>query len=493
MDILFIHPGNQRRIYQDLANQYTAIATPSWTTLLAGGVREQDISATIYDVNVEGWDEKTPRELYEKFNPDLTVILVYGHTPSASTQTMPAALMITRDIKSYNHDIVLAMGGLHPSALPERTLRECEADYVIQGEGLYTIPALYRYLKGKTAIKNVPGLWYWDGDDVAHTAPAGVCMNLDEELPGYTWDLLPDLSRYRAHNMHCFQDFDKSQRDDFADVRSNYVALNTSLGCPYNCHYCCINALFGKPGIRYWSVERVMEWFDELHRRGVRHIRLDDELFILSPKRVEAICDRLIDRGYDFNLWVYGRVDTIRPGILKKMKLAGFNWICLGIESANEKVRNDVNKKISRDVPEVVKMIQEHGIYVLGNYIFGLPEDDMATMEETLQQAMSINCEFANFYVALPYPGSGLYDDAMRDGLRYDDWAAFSQHSYETSPLPTRYLAPREVLAFRDEAFIRYHENNCYLSLVERRFSSKVRSHIEEMLKVKIRRRLLEE
>jgi len=493
VDILFIHPGNQKRIYQDLSKQYTAIATPAWTCLLAGGAQQKGFSAAIYDVNVEGWDEKMPGELMEKYKPGLVVMMVYGHTPSASTQTMPAGLIIARDIKKHNKDIPLALGGLHASALPERTLKESVADYIIQGEGVYTIPALAEYLQGTRDLNNVPGLWYWKGEIATQTTPPTVCQNLDADLPYYAWDLLPEFTRYRAHNMHCFQDFNNSDRDDFADVRSPYAALNTSLGCPYSCHYCCINALFGKPGIRYWSETTVISWFEYLHQKGVRNVRLDDELFILHPKRVEKICDMLIERKYDFNIWVYGRVDTIRVELLKKMKQAGFNWICLGIESANENVRNDVGKCIKKDVPEIVKMIQDQDIYVLGNYIFGLPEDNFDTMEQTLQQAMDINCEFANFYVALPYPGSALYLDAIRDGLKYDEWDAFSQHSYDTVPLPTRYLQPRDVLQFRDEAFMRYHNNSRYLSLLEKRFGDSVRHHIEEMLKVRIRRRLLEE
>ncbi|MBI5741896.1 MAG: B12-binding domain-containing radical SAM protein [Nitrospirae bacterium] len=493
-DVLFIHPGDHKKTYQDLSKEFTAVATPAWTLLLADYTRRKGYTTAIYDVNVEGWDENEANRLLSNYNPGLVVLMVYGHNPSASTQTMPAAGRIAADIKRYNRDVPIAMGGTHPSALPERTIMEEDVDYVIQGEGAYTVEGLLRCMKGKGDIKNVKGLWYRGAGGASFTSPAELINNPDEELENYAWDLLPDIRNYRAHNMHCFQDFEKSGKDDFSDVRTPYVAMNTSLGCPYSCSYCCINAVFGKPGIRYWSLERVMSWIDTLvNRYGVRNIRLDDELFLLSPARIERFCDLITERGYDLNFWVYGRVDTIRESLLKKLKKAGVNWICLGIESANEKVRQDVNKNIRRDVKHTVQMIQSHDIYVLGNYMFGLPEDNMDTMRETLEQAMDLNCEFVNFYTVMAFPGSGLYETACGNkwGLP-ESWGGFSQHGYDTQPLPTKYLPAGDVLKFRDEAFYKYYSNPEYQGMIGNKFGGRVKRHIEKMLDIKIRRRLIE-
>jgi anaerobic magnesium-protoporphyrin IX monomethyl ester cyclase len=492
-DILFIHPGNHKKNYQDLANEYTAIATPSWTSLLAGSLRSQGIATAVYDVNVDGWDDETAGQVVSASKPRAVVIMVYGHNPSASTQTMPAAGAIARSLKKYNKDIPILMGGTHPSALPQRTLREEAVDYVIQGEAAISLREFAGFLDNKRDLKDVPGLWYKLGAEPVFSGPAPIVEDLDAVLGDYAWDLLPPLDKYRAHTMNCFQDFEKSLQDDFVDVRSPYVAMNTSLGCPYNCDYCCINALFGKPRIRYWSLEKVLSWLDELVKRyRVRNIRFDDELFILSQQRIERFCEMIIERGYDLNLWVYGRVDTVKPALLAKMKRAGINWICLGIESANEKVRSNVNKNIRGDVRDTVKAIQAHEIYVLGNYMFGLPQDSQATMEETMRQAMELNCEFVNFYSVMAYPGSRLYGRAEKQGLVPKNWECFSQHSYETQPLPTDHVAAADVLKFRDEAFYRYFSSPGYLAMMSRRFGSKVRRHLEKMIEIKIKRKLLE-
>ena len=492
-DILFIHPGNHKGNYQGLAREFTAIATPAWTLLLANYIRNKGYSTAIYDVNVNGWNENTAKEIIAQYNPCLVTIMVYGHNPSSSTQTMPSAGKIANDIKDYNKDIQILMGGIHPSALPELTIKTESIDFVAQGEGAYTIEGLLLYFKGKRNINNVKGLWYKNNESVQFTIPAPIISDLDTELDGYAWDLLPDLSNYRAHNMHCFQNFEMSARDDFSDVKTPYVAMNTSLGCPYSCHYCCINAIFGKPGIRYWSLEKVVSWIDTLvSKYGIRDIRFDDELFILSTQRVERFCDLIIERDYNLNIWVYGRVDTIKESILIKLKEAGINWICLGIESANEKVRSNVNKSIKKNIKDIVEKIQANDIYVLGNYMFGLPEDNMETMNETLDQAIELNCEFVNFYTVMAYPGSELYEWASRkNGYLPESWTGFAQLGYDTQPLPTKYLQAKKVLRFRDEAFSKYYSNPGYMEMLERKFGNKARKHMEKMLDINVKRRIL--
>ncbi|HPC58643.1 MAG TPA: cobalamin B12-binding domain-containing protein, partial [Kiritimatiellia bacterium] len=114
LDILFINPGNQKAIYQDLALEFTALDVPVWACLLAESIRRQGRSVQIHDMNIQGWDDATrDRLLAEK--PRLVVVMVYGHHPSASTQTMPVVRPLLQDLKAAAPDIPLAIGGTHPS------------------------------------------------------------------------------------------------------------------------------------------------------------------------------------------------------------------------------------------------------------------------------------------------------------------------------------------------------------------------------------------
>ena len=181
----------------------------------------------------------------------------------------------------------------------------------------------------------------------------------------------------------------------------------------------------------------------------MRNIKFADEMFVLNQRHVLGICDLIIERGYDLNIWAYARVDTVNDSMLDKLKRAGFNWLALGIEAADERVLTDVDKRYQvGEVYDTVRQIKGAGINIIGNYIFGLPEDTHETMQRTLDLALDLNCEFANFYSAMAYPGSPLYEQAVRNGWRLPDtWSGYSQHAVDTLPLPTRHLSAGEVLA----------------------------------------------
>ena len=135
-------------------------------------------------------------------------------------------------------------------------------------------------------------------------------------------------------------------------------------------------------------------------------------------------------------------------------------------------------------------MTHEAGIYIVGNFIFGLPQDNKETMQETLDLAIELNCEYTNFYVAMAYPGSGLYEEALKEGVPLPKtWLGFAQFSEETFPLPTRYCTSAEVLRFRDMAFQQFHSNPAYLAMIRQKFGVKTEEHIRQMLQYKIQRK----
>jgi anaerobic magnesium-protoporphyrin IX monomethyl ester cyclase len=484
-DIVIINPGDRRQVYQGLGNDLAGIEPPFWAAVMAAYLRNNGFSVIIIDSNAENITPHETALRVNELNPLLSAVIVYGSQPSASTQNMTIAGNICKALKEKTSSKV-AIGGLHPSALPERTLKEEDVDFVIEGEGPFTLISLIRNLKeGDYDYPSVPGLWYWDNEVIKNNPRAPLIDNLDEVLPIAAWDLLP-MDKYRAHNWHCFDDIDN---------RMPYGAIYTSLGCPYSCVFCCINTPFGKPGIRYRSPELVVEEIGVLVRNyGIKNIKIVDELFVLNEKHYMTIVDLLLKKSYDLNFWVYARVDTVKPENLKRMKKAGINWLALGIESANSDVRDGAEKKMRvRDIKRVVEAIQDAGIRVIGNYIFGLPDDNMGTMKETLDMAMDLNCEFVNFYCAMAYPGSKLYDIAVKEGWELPkEWHGFSQHSYEMLPLPTKHISAKEVLKFRDDAFHKYFENPDYLSMIEHKFGSPVKEHIQEMTTTRLKRKILD-
>jgi radical SAM superfamily enzyme YgiQ (UPF0313 family) len=469
-----------------LGTSLAAIEPPVWAGLLATFVRNRGFSVQILDAAPEDLGPEEIAKRWVEMGPLLTAVVVYGSQPSASTQIMPAAGAVCTAIKQQCAEAKLLLIGGHMAALPELTLREGAADFVCTGEGPYTVLELLQALKGgrEEDLQNVKGLWYWEGKNIRANPPAPLVMNLDQEMPEVAWDLLP-MEKYRAHNWHCFGHLE----------REPYASFYTTLGCPYHCTFCCIQAPFKegekvlgfKPTVnsyRRWSPKSVVAQLDKLvNTYGVRNIKITDEMFVLNRNHVDEICDLIIQRGYDLNIWAYARVDTIRESGLDKLKQAGFNWLAFGIEAGNEEVRQDINKAFKQDeIYKIIESVRRAGINVIANFIFGLPEDDLDSMQASLDMALELNCEFANFYSAMAYPGSQLYTQALKKGWPLPEkWTGYSQHSVDTLPLPTKYLSGSEVLRFRDHAFHAYFNSPRYLDMITRKFGPETAQHIHEM------------
>lgn len=486
LDVLLINPSGREQTYQDLGRSLTAVEPPLWCRLIAGYVRDRGYSVEIIDAEAEGWASEKVAEEVVRRRPCLVGMVVFGHQPSASTQQMAAARPACRAIKEAAPYLPVIIVGGHVAALPERTLSEEAVDFACNSEGPVTIHELLDILRAPRPhdFAKVQGLVWRDGETIRNNPAPPLIKDIDEDLHGNTWDLLP-MAKYRAHNWQCFGDL---------TARQPYASIYTSLGCPYKCTFCCINAPFGTNRYRMRSAKAVAEEIDLLHNKyGVRTIKIIDEMFVLNERHVLALCDELITRNYGLNIWAYARVDTVKPHMLRKLRQAGIRWLALGIESGSEHVRDGAEKSFSQaEIIEVVRQIQAADINVIGNFIFGLPDDDDETMQQTLELALELNCEFANFYSAMAYPGSPLYRTALDNGWKLpDSWSGFSQHSYDCLPLPTEKVSAATVLRFRDEAFGRYFSSKRYLDMVAQKFGWETRRHVESMAKLKLQRRLL--
>ncbi len=493
LDLVLVNPSSRQKVYQGLGRELAAIEPPVWAGLMASFVRAKGYRVAVIDAEAERLTAEEAGLRVADMKGTLAAVAVYGHQPSASTQVMPGAGVVCAAIKEQAADQKVMLLGGHVAALPERTLREEACDFVSRGEGLYTLIDLIDALNAVNPDwGQVRDLGYRDGDEIRFTQPAALVVDLDHEIPGIAWDLLP-MTKYRAHNWHCLGHL----------RRTPYAAIYTTLGCPYKCTFCCIQAPFksgeaelgykaGTNSYRFWSPENIVGQLEILASQyGVSNVKFADEMFVLNRKHVERICDLIIERGLQLNIWAYARVDTIKDGMLEKLKKAGFNWLALGIEAANEKVRTDVQKGFDQeDIFATLKKVSEAGIYVIGNFIFGLPEDNHETMRQTLDLAQELNCEFANFYSTMAYPGSQLYQLALAKGWKLPEtWGGYSQHSVDTLPLPTNHLTASEVLRFRDHAFKAYFSSPRYLQMVERKFGKETVEHIRMMSSFRLARK----
>lgn len=507
-DVTFVHPAAAHETYGSLATDLTAVEPPAWLRMCAAYARDRGYAVSVIDQEAEALTSLEVAERVRRTAPRLVVVCVYGHQPSASTQQMPAARAVAQAINDLAPSSIILFVGGHVSALPERTLSEEPCDYACVGEGPVTIDGLLRDMLRQHPLltsDEIPGLVQWHSNPLTpnplvETGVYAACNPRASDLPmaalhGRAWDLLP-MDRYRAHVWQCLD----------GTPRAPYASIVTSLGCPHRCDFCCINAPFEGHRYRTRDPAEVVAEVAHLYRAyGVRTFKIVDELFILNKAHYRAVAEGLTATGFahELSLWAYARPDTVDPTDLDLLARAGIRWLALGIEAASPTVRLGAAKALRGDnhaggdgndsVRRTVAAIRAAGINVISNYIFGLEDDTAETMHATLALAQELNTEWANFYSAMPYPGSPLYARVAR--TRPEDlpssWAAYSQHAAQTVPLRNAHLTAAEILAFRDRAHATYFSSPRYVAMLRKKFGHAAVMTVERMLSHRLERDLL--
>ena len=240
MDVLFIAPGNSQGIYQDLAEDYAAIEPPTWALLLAQSCRSIGLNVALCDANAERLKAEYVHRRIQREQPRLICFVVYGQNVNAGTVSMSGATYLSNYLKEQKVDIPICYIGSHVQALPVKTLQdESSIDFAFTNEGVY---ALRNVLALKTinneGLATTKGVVWRNDGQITMNPPERVVPadRMDEDLPGYAWDLLPfdkaPLDLYRAPLWHA--EYDQAKR-------SPYAAIQTSLGCQFGCEFCMIN------------------------------------------------------------------------------------------------------------------------------------------------------------------------------------------------------------------------------------------------------------
>lgn len=498
LDILFVHPSSAHN-FQGLRSKYSAIEPPTWSLLLAQSVRSVGYGAAILDCEAEGLG------LYESalrigtvYKPRLACFVVYGSEPNQGTSRMAGAAPLLETVKRIYPEVKTCLVGSYAQACPLEALSLSGVDFVLTNEGVYALRNLLA--TDLVEMEGVKGVAYCGSFGQPCLNPPETTVpqsRMDVDLPGYAWDLLPKMGLYRSH--FWFGQYDHAKC-------TPYAALYTSLGCPYKCSFCMINSInrdsndanwtsADSAGIRYFNPYQIVRELEYLHANGVMNIRFSDEMFFLKRHHYEPLLKMIQNRFRDeLNLWAYARVDTVKPDMLSLFRQAGVRWLCLGIESGNQTVRREVTKGSYEevDVRRVVKEVEDAGIEVIANYIFGLPKDTHETMEETLDLSIELNTAMWNAYPCMALPGTPLHQDAKRDGIPLPDtFSGYGFYSYDCLPLPTKTLTAAEVLRFRDEAFVKYWDRPEFTALLTRRFGPDAARNVANLLTVKLPRKIL--
>jgi anaerobic magnesium-protoporphyrin IX monomethyl ester cyclase len=211
LDVLLINPNNSKGIYQELSSNYSAIETPTWSLLLAESCRSIGFKVAILDTTAEQLsDEESYKKILE-YKPRLICFVVYGQNVNAGTTNMSGAVRLSNYLKKKKIETLISFIGSHVQSLPTQTIKdEKSIDFVFTNEGVYSLREILSLKKiSLKTIQNTKGICFLKNNKPFMTPPQKIVPQdkMDEDLPGYAWDLLPYKSKpldlYRVPNVAC--------------------------------------------------------------------------------------------------------------------------------------------------------------------------------------------------------------------------------------------------------------------------------------------------
>ena len=290
------------------------------------------------------------------------------------------------------------LGGNHASAEDPKTLLQKNQfiDFVLFGEADYTVLELCNFLEaGRTDYENIAGLAYRKEGVACVNAKRAFIDNIDE-IPQPVWDLV-DMNKYSVSN--------------FIWRGKGAVPLMTSRGCPTFCIFCATSQVNGRR-FRAQSAERIVSDIEHLIKTyNTKYIVFVDDIFTINKERIRRFCELMIEKNIKINWFCLARVNTVDKDLLSIMKKAGCNWIEYGVETGDEQIMKTLRKGITiQQAVDSFKMTKDAGIKVFGTFMFGHPGETKETIEKTIQLAIGLNPDLAQFSVVSPLPGTELWE-----------------------------------------------------------------------------------
>ena len=405
--ILLVYPPV--KIYDYEIRNY---APPLGLAYLAA-VIEQDYDVKILDCVIEGKEHKEGGMLRLGLTDEEINIIIRNYNPDVVgisclySNQVTMTYRIADIIKKFNKKITVVVGGAHASALPEEVLMQSKhkIDYVVIGEGEQTFSSLMDKLNKHTKKISLDGLAYFYKNNVILKSKKKYIEDLDS-LPLPARHLL-DMEKY----------FEKKTGHGFEQIGKRATSMVTSRGCPFDCKFCSIHNVWGYK-YRTRNAKKVVDEIKFLvDEYKVDEISFEDDNLTLNRSRIEEICDELIRRNIEIK-WTTPNgvfIHSLDEALLKKMKQSGCYKLCFGIESGDVNILKYMNKKINLEkARDIIKICNAIGIWTHGFFIIGMPIEKKESLSNTLNFAISSGLDFASFLIAMPYPGTGLYNEMQK-------------------------------------------------------------------------------
>jgi anaerobic magnesium-protoporphyrin IX monomethyl ester cyclase len=379
------------------------------------------------DINHPLWREIGA--VISKQSPDLVGI-------SVMTAKYGSALNVSKIVKNYNPIIPVVWGGIHPTILPDETIKNKDVDIIVRGEGEYSFLELIKNLEN---LNGVLGISYKKNGKVIHNKNRPPIENLDE-LPFPARHLILEKENYHP--------------ETFGNVFS-------TRGCPYNCIFCASHNIWTKK-VRYRSPENIVDEIKEIKKEfKTNQFRFEDDCFTLKKKFVDGVCDLLIKEKLHIKWTTETRANLVTDELIKKMKYAGCEDITIGVESGDEETLKKMKKGITlKEIRNANKIIKENKMKFSAFFMIGFPWETKKEINKTISLMKELDPRMAVLSVATPYPGSELYEICKLEGLlsKDIDWSTFFHQSPDM--YLTKNLTKEETSKLIAEAEEVFEEHN---------------------------------
>lgn len=400
---------------------------------LASYIRENGYDVMICDAEAEKLTASDILGRIRQFSADVVGI-------SSTTVAFHRAVEVAETIKHDFPDLPVILGGPHVTSNVDHALSFQCFDYGVLGEGEVTFLELLNTLSGHGPVDQIRGMAYRRHGEIIRTERREFIPDLDR-LPMPAFDLVKNIGAY-------------------APPPSNYKTLPvmnviTSRGCPNECTFCDRN-VFGRK-YRERSSDNVFAEIRHLYDHyGVREFAFVDDTFLINKDRIHALFDRVRREGLSFPWTCMARINNVDHDFLKYLKDNGCWNIAFGIESGNEQILKVIRKNITPDrIKTVIDWCSDLGIETKGFFIVGHPTETLATIDQTIDFALSLKLSAVVVTINTPIPGSRQYEEAYRYGsLDTTDWARFN---YWRPVFVPSGLTEEILLKKQEEFYLRFY------------------------------------
>lgn len=452
---------------------------PLGIILLGTILKEQGHQVRLLDQASNGFSFEELLNWITRVDPEVIGI-------TAFTVGFLSSIKISQMAKKWNPNVKIVLGHYHPTICADKILEKYNhlIDYCVRGENEYILSNLINYLENDPNREptDILGLSYRFNGKIKHNLDCPVTKNLDD-LP------FPDRSLLNIQ-----------YRQNLAGIElmdSKFASTFFTRGCPYGCTYCAV-AKFSNRRYRSKSPERLVEEFSYLASKGYSEIAFVDDNFSLNLKNVLKFCKLLRKENIDVNWHAEMRVDRVTREFFEHMASAGCKSVSFGIESANQRILNYYNKKITPDQSlRAIKMAKRAKIdFVIGLFMVGAPSESISECQNTIQFAMNSGLDFFFLNVVEAWPGIPMWDDLVSKGLINEDrnWESSIRVIDLTHTEAQRQIilglitqAYRQYISFRNIKFL----PNMLLSSYKRKIGLNFLKHINSGMRTIMRLRHL--